>query len=128
MPRITDVEIERLKKEVSLLRLMESQEHTLIKRGKNHVMRCVFHDDATASLTITPENNLYHCFGCGAAGSVLDWMMDPLFTAFGVDSFSSRVTNPIEFFCGLELRHQFADSFDHLLQLYAGIVSKRIMT
>ena len=75
MPRIPDVEIERLKKEVSLLRLMESQGHTLIRRGKNHVMRCVFHDDATASLTITPEKNLYHCFGCGASGSVLDWVM-----------------------------------------------------
>jgi len=75
MPRIPDVEIERLKKEVSLLRLIESQGHTLIKRGKNHVMRCVFHEDATASLTITPEKNLYHCFGCGAAGSVLDWVM-----------------------------------------------------
>ena len=75
MPRIPGEELERLKKEVSLLRLIESQGHTLIKRGKNHVMRCVFHADATASLTITPEKNLYHCFGCGAAGSVLDWVM-----------------------------------------------------
>ncbi|WP_204162482.1 CHC2 zinc finger domain-containing protein, partial [Erwinia amylovora] len=24
---------------------------------------------------ISPEKNLYHCFGCGAAGSVVDWMM-----------------------------------------------------
>jgi len=38
-------------------------------------MRCPFHDDKTASLKITPSNNLFHCFGCGAGGSVIDWVM-----------------------------------------------------
>jgi len=34
-----------------------------------------FHEDATPSLVITPAKNLFHCFGCGAAGSVIDWVM-----------------------------------------------------
>lgn len=38
-------------------------------------MRCVFHEDATASLVVTESKNLYHCFGCNAAGSVIDWVM-----------------------------------------------------
>ncbi|CUI02845.1 DNA primase [Janthinobacterium sp. CG23_2] len=75
MARIPDAEIERLKNEVSLVRLIESQGHTLTKRGKDWVMRCVFHEDATASLVVTDSKNLYHCFGCNAAGSVLDWVM-----------------------------------------------------
>ena len=75
MPRIPDSELERLKKEISLVRLMESQGHGLQRRGKDWVMRCVFHDDATASLVVTESKNLYHCFGCNAAGSVLDWVM-----------------------------------------------------
>ncbi|CAM2198078.1 DNA primase [Paraburkholderia kururiensis] len=68
-------ELERLKNEVSLRRLIESQGHELTRRGKDWVMRCPFHDDATPSLVVTESKNLYHCFGCGAGGSVLDWVM-----------------------------------------------------
>ncbi len=75
MPRIPDSELERLKAEVSLLRLIQSQGHSLVKRGKDWAMRCIFHEDATASLVVTESKNLYHCFGCNAAGSVLDWVM-----------------------------------------------------
>ena len=72
---IAKEELERLKADVSLRRLIESQGHELVRRGKDWVMRCVFHDDATPSLVITESKNLYHCFGCGAGGSVLDWVM-----------------------------------------------------
>ena len=43
--------------------------------GKDFALCCPFHADDTASLVITPAKNLYHCFGCGAAGSVIDWVM-----------------------------------------------------
>lgn len=75
MPRIPDEELERLKREVSLLRLMESQGHALKKRGKDWVMRCVFHEEDTPSLSVSEAKNVYHCFGCGASGTVLDWVM-----------------------------------------------------
>jgi DNA primase len=72
---IAKEELERLKADASLRRLIESQGHELVRRGKDWVMRCVFHEDATPSLVITESKNLYHCFGCGAGGSVLDWVM-----------------------------------------------------
>src|SRR5476651_1100121 len=75
MARIPEAELERLKREVSLVRLIQSQGHELKKRGKDWVMCCVFHDESTPSLSVSEEKNLYHCFGCGAAGSVLDWVM-----------------------------------------------------
>jgi DNA primase len=75
MPRIPDTELERLKNEVSLVRLIESQGHQLAKSGKDWAMRCIFHEDATASLKVSESKNLYHCFGCGAAGTVIDWVM-----------------------------------------------------
>jgi DNA primase len=75
MPRIPESELERLKAEISLVRLIEGQGHALQKRGKDWSMRCVFHEDATASLVVTESKNLYHCFGCNAAGSVIDWVM-----------------------------------------------------
>ncbi|HCQ4406365.1 TPA: toprim domain-containing protein [Escherichia coli] len=36
---------------------------------------CPFHDEKTPSCVISPEKNLYHCFGCNAGGSVLNWVM-----------------------------------------------------
>src|SRR5438034_11633691 len=75
MARIPEDELERIKSDVSLGRVVESQGHTLQKRGRDWVMRCVFHEEATPSLTISEGKNLYHCFGCNAAGSVIDWVM-----------------------------------------------------
>jgi DNA primase catalytic core len=75
MARIPDEQIERLKQEVSLVRLVESQGYQPKRQGKDYVIHCPFHEDDTPSLVISPANNLYHCFGCGAAGSVIDWTM-----------------------------------------------------
>ncbi|MZG24329.1 tyrosine-type recombinase/integrase [Dickeya dianthicola] len=45
------------------------------KQGADsYVCRCPFHQENTPSCVITPSKNLYHCFGCGASGSVLDWL------------------------------------------------------
>lgn len=38
-------------------------------------MRCVFHEEDTPSLSVSEAKNVYHCFGCGASGTVLDWVM-----------------------------------------------------
>ncbi len=75
MARIADSEIERLKDEVSLVRLVESAGVRLAKRGGDMVGSCPFHDDATPSFVVTVAKNLYHCFGCGAAGGPIDWVM-----------------------------------------------------
>jgi DNA primase len=75
MARLPDDQINRIKHDISLLRLVESQGYPVVKIGKDHAIRCPFHDDDTPSLIISPKTNLYHCFGCGAAGSVIDWVM-----------------------------------------------------
>jgi DNA primase len=75
MARIGDSELERLKAETSLVRLVESSGLKLEKRGKDLVASCPFHEEDTASFVITPEKNLFHCFGCGAAGGPVDWVM-----------------------------------------------------
>lgn len=67
--------IERLKEEVSVARLVEASGIELKKQGKDLAARCPFHADDTASLIVTPAKNLFHCFGCGAAGGPIDWVM-----------------------------------------------------
>jgi len=74
MARLKESVIEQIKRDVSLLRLVESQGHKPKAHGKDKVIPCPFHQDNTASCVISP-NNLFNCFGCGAAGSVIDWTM-----------------------------------------------------
>lgn len=75
MARIPEGEIERLKSEVSVERLAEASGIALKKAGKDLLAKCCFHEDDTASLVVTPAKNLWHCFGCGAGGGPIDWVM-----------------------------------------------------
>ena len=75
MARIPEQEIERLKNEVSVERLVEASGIELKKSGKDMLGRCPFHEDGTASLVVTPAKNLWHCFGCGIGGGAIDWVM-----------------------------------------------------
>lgn len=43
------------------------------KVGKNALVVCPFHEDHSPSLSINKETGLFHCFGCGAAGSIFDF-------------------------------------------------------
>lgn len=76
MARIPDEEIERLKAEVSLVRLVESSGVELKRQGKDWHGRCPFHDDKTPSLVVSEDKNLWNCLGaCQTGGSVIDWTM-----------------------------------------------------
>lgn len=75
MARIPEAEVERLKNEVSVERLVEGSGVALKKAGKDWMGRCPLHEDETASLVITPGKNLWHCFGCGEGGGPIDWVM-----------------------------------------------------
>ncbi len=76
MARIPAVEIERLKSEISLERLIEAAGIELKKAGVDLIGTCPFHADKTPSLVISPRKNLWHCLGaCQAGGTVIDWVM-----------------------------------------------------
>jgi DNA primase len=75
MARIPEAEIERLKNEVSVERLVEASGIELKKAGKDLLGQCPFHEDDTASLVVTPAKNLWHCFGCGIGGGPIDWVI-----------------------------------------------------
>jgi len=76
MARIPESEIEQLKLQVSLVRLVEAVGVTLKRHGKDWIGRCPFHDDKTPSLVVSPKHNLWHCLGaCRVGGSVIDWVM-----------------------------------------------------
>ena len=76
MARIPNADLQRIKRELSLSSLV-SQKVTLTPRGKDLVGRCPFppHDDDTASFVVTDSKGLWHCFGCHAGGTAIDWIM-----------------------------------------------------
>ena len=47
----------------------------LDRRGKNMVGLCPFHNEKTPSFTVSPEKQLFHCFGCGASGNAFSLIM-----------------------------------------------------
>lgn len=77
MARIPAHELNELKRHVSLLALAQSQGHQFKRHSSDSfVCLCPFHSEKTPSCVITPKKGLYHCFGCGAKGSVIDWQMN----------------------------------------------------
>ncbi|MDJ0088186.1 DNA primase [Pantoea allii] len=48
----------------------------LKKQGKNYHACCPFHNEKTPSFTVNGEKQFYHCFGCGAHGNAIDFLMN----------------------------------------------------
>ena len=75
MARIDEAELERLKASVPLAGLIEAAGVKLTRQGADLAGLCPFHAEDTPSLKVTPGKNLWHCFGCGAGGGPVDWVM-----------------------------------------------------
>lgn len=76
MARIPDDELARIKRETYLVAQAQAQagEVELRRHGPNLIGRCLWHDDQTARLIITPGKNLWRCMGaCQVGGSASDW-------------------------------------------------------
>jgi len=47
----------------------------LIMKGREHIGLCPFHNEKTPSFTVSEEKGFFHCFGCGAHGDVIGYVM-----------------------------------------------------
>ena len=48
----------------------------LKKSGKNYSACCPFHEEKSPSFTVSPQKQFYYCFGCGAGGNVIGFLME----------------------------------------------------
>ncbi len=70
-----------IRDKVSILNIVS--EHVDLKRsGVNNVGRCPFHEEKSASFTVSEQKGIYKCFGCGASGDAISFLMDYLGLSF----------------------------------------------
>ena len=81
---------------------------SLKKAGREYQACCPFHNEKTPSFTVSPSKQFYHCFGCGAHGSAVGFLMDYEHLEFpeAIEELARSV--------GLEVPHEAdAHRFDH---------------
>lgn len=72
-PEIQDF-IERVRHESDIVAVI-SDYVSLRKKGKYYWGCCPFHDEKTASFSVTPEKAIFYCYGCHAGGDVFSFLM-----------------------------------------------------
>lgn len=75
MARIPDSFIDDLLNRVDIVDVI-GKRLPLKRAGREYQARCPFHDERSASFTVSPQKQFYHCFGCGAHGSVVGFLMN----------------------------------------------------
>jgi DNA primase len=72
--RIPQAFVDDLLARVDIVELID--EHVPLKRaGHDYQALCPFHDERTPSFTVSPRKQFYHCFGCGAHGTAIGFLM-----------------------------------------------------
>jgi DNA primase len=89
---------------------------SLKKAGRDFQARCPFHDEKTPSFTVSPQKQFYHCFGCGAHGSAIGFLMEYDNLGF------VEAVEELAHFAGLEVpRESGPDQGPDLRPLYASM-------
>ena len=72
--RIPDETLRAIRERTSLVEVVSAYV-SLRRAGRNHLGLCPFHSENTPSFTVNEERGLFHCFGCGAGGTVFHFLM-----------------------------------------------------
>ena len=75
MARIPDAFIDELLARTDIVELIHAR-LPLKRQGREYSARCPFHDERSPSFTVSPTKQFYHCFGCGAHGTAISFLMN----------------------------------------------------
>jgi DNA primase len=74
MARFGQDKIEEVRARADIVEVIGAQVR-LKRAGRNFVGLCPFHNEKTPSFSVSAERGFFHCFGCGAGGTVFDFVM-----------------------------------------------------
>jgi DNA primase len=73
--RIAEEKIDQIRMSVEIVDIIG--EHVQLKKqGRNYFGLCPFHGENSPSFSVSPDKQIFHCFGCGAGGNVFSFLMD----------------------------------------------------
>ncbi|KZE40092.1 DNA primase [Bhargavaea cecembensis] len=75
MKRIPEEKIETIRSQTDIVGLI-GEYVQLTKRGRNWFGLCPFHDENSPSFSVSEDKQMFHCFGCGAGGNAITFVMD----------------------------------------------------
>ena len=75
MAKISEQSIEQIRNRADIIDIVSSYVE-LKKRGRNFFGLCPFHNEKTSSFSVSPDKQIFKCFGCGAGGSSIDFIME----------------------------------------------------
>ena len=115
--RIHPDTIEFVKQRADIVEVV-SEYVALKKRGQEYVGLCPFHDEKTASFSVSPTKQLYRCFGCGAGGNAISFVIDHLGLKFAsaVCHLANQFSVPVHYENGTidnQPRRDLSDSLPH---------------
>lgn len=98
MAKIPEFTIEKIKDSNDIVDVIASY-LPLKKKGANYWATCPFHNEKTASFSVSPSKQIYHCFGCGVGGNVLNFVMEYEKLSFfeALKMLAERANIPLEF-------------------------------
>ncbi len=103
MTRYADDSRDRVFEAVDMVRLMSDRGIDLRRAGVNSYFgNCPFHDERTGSFHVSPDERLYHCFGCQASGDAFKFVME----TEGVDFVGALESLASRFGVALETRDE----------------------
>ncbi|RFU65738.1 DNA primase [Peribacillus glennii] len=73
--RIEDEKINQIREAVDIVDLI-GEYVQLKKQGRNYFGLCPFHGENSPSFSVSPDKQIFHCFGCGAGGNIFTFLMD----------------------------------------------------
>ena len=116
MARLSDAFIDDLLARTDIVEVVGTRV-PLKRQGKEYAARCPFHDERSASFTVSPTKQFYHCFGCGAHGTAISFLMNYERLEFldAVDELAKRVGMEVP--RDTRVRNEDSDSRD----LYAAV-------
>ena len=70
----TEYNIQQKKLTIDIVETIRNSGVAITKHGKDYFGLCPFHTEKTASFSVSPQKQIFHCFGCGVGGDVIEFV------------------------------------------------------